>query len=95
MSLPTIGFLGASTPAAWSEWTAAFVQRLLPKSAQAASNTFQLQFERCSRQSATQSAAIISTLIPIARQLARYGLITGVEQIAQLPCGTTVCGPPR
>ena len=26
--LPTIGFLGASTPAAWSEWTAAFVQRL-------------------------------------------------------------------
>src|SRR5512143_2623063 len=26
--LPTIGFLGASTSAAWSEWTAAFVQRL-------------------------------------------------------------------
>ena len=26
--LPTIGFLGASTPIAWSEWTAAFVQRL-------------------------------------------------------------------
>jgi putative tryptophan/tyrosine transport system substrate-binding protein len=27
--LPTIGFLGASTPAAWSECTAAFVRRLL------------------------------------------------------------------
>src|SRR5256885_16564830 len=26
--LPTIGFLGASTPAAQSQWTAAFVQRL-------------------------------------------------------------------
>jgi putative ABC transport system substrate-binding protein len=26
--LPTIGFLGASTPSAWSEWTGAFVQRL-------------------------------------------------------------------
>jgi putative tryptophan/tyrosine transport system substrate-binding protein len=26
--LPTIGFLGASAPAAWSHWTAAFVQRL-------------------------------------------------------------------
>jgi putative ABC transport system substrate-binding protein len=26
--LPTIGFLGASTPSAWTEWTAAFVQRL-------------------------------------------------------------------
>src|SRR5215472_1650812 len=27
--LPTIGFLGASTPfGAWSQWTAAFVQRL-------------------------------------------------------------------
>ena len=26
--LPTIGFLGASTPSAWSNWTAAFVQRL-------------------------------------------------------------------
>ena len=26
--LPTIGFLGASTPASWSSWTAAFVQRL-------------------------------------------------------------------
>ena len=26
--LPTIGFLGASTPSAWSHWTAAFVQRL-------------------------------------------------------------------
>src|SRR5258707_3661405 len=26
--LPTIGFLGASTPSAWSQWTAAFVQRL-------------------------------------------------------------------
>jgi putative tryptophan/tyrosine transport system substrate-binding protein len=24
--LPTIGFLGASTPSAWSQWTAAFVQ---------------------------------------------------------------------
>ena len=26
--LPTIGFLGASTPSAWSQWTAAFVQGL-------------------------------------------------------------------
>jgi putative ABC transport system substrate-binding protein len=26
--LPTIGFLGASTPSAWSHWTSAFVQRL-------------------------------------------------------------------
>ena len=26
--LPTIGFLGAATPAAWSPWTAAFVERL-------------------------------------------------------------------
>ena len=26
--LPTIGFLGAATPSAWSQWTAAFVQRL-------------------------------------------------------------------
>jgi putative tryptophan/tyrosine transport system substrate-binding protein len=26
--LPTIGFLGASTSSAWSQWTAAFVQRL-------------------------------------------------------------------
>jgi hypothetical protein len=26
--LPTIGFLGAATPAAWSEWVAAFTQRL-------------------------------------------------------------------
>src|SRR5262245_57417886 len=26
--VPTIGFLGASTPSAWSQWTAAFVQRL-------------------------------------------------------------------
>src|SRR6266851_6437330 len=26
--LPTIGFLGANTPAAQSQWTAAFVQRL-------------------------------------------------------------------
>jgi putative ABC transport system substrate-binding protein len=26
--LPTVGFLGASAPAAWSHWTAAFVQRL-------------------------------------------------------------------
>jgi putative ABC transport system substrate-binding protein len=25
---PTIGFLGASTPSSWSQWTAAFVQRL-------------------------------------------------------------------
>src|SRR5262245_64484993 len=25
---PTIGFLGASTPSAWSRWSAAFVQRL-------------------------------------------------------------------
>src|SRR5947199_6161129 len=28
LKLPTIGFLGASTPSAWSQWTAAFVQRL-------------------------------------------------------------------
>jgi putative tryptophan/tyrosine transport system substrate-binding protein len=27
--LPTIGFLGTSTPAAWSQWTAAFGQQLL------------------------------------------------------------------
>ncbi len=26
--LPTIGFLGAATPSSWSQWTAAFVQRL-------------------------------------------------------------------
>src|SRR5713226_8248419 len=26
--LPTIGFLGSSTPAAWAPWTAAFQQRL-------------------------------------------------------------------
>jgi hypothetical protein len=26
--LPTIGFLGASTAASWTSWTAAFVQRL-------------------------------------------------------------------
>ncbi len=26
--LPTIGFLGAATPSAWSQWIAAFVQRL-------------------------------------------------------------------
>jgi ABC-type uncharacterized transport system substrate-binding protein len=26
--LPTIGFLGTSTPSSWSQWTAAFVQRL-------------------------------------------------------------------
>ena len=26
--LPTIGFLGASTPSSWNEWTTAFVQRL-------------------------------------------------------------------
>src|SRR6185295_15728465 len=26
--LPTIGFLGASTPSAWSQWVAAFEQRL-------------------------------------------------------------------
>jgi len=26
--LPTIGFLGATTPAAWSQYVAAFVQRL-------------------------------------------------------------------
>jgi ABC-type uncharacterized transport system substrate-binding protein len=26
--LPTIGFLGASTPPNWSQWTAAFVQRM-------------------------------------------------------------------
>jgi putative tryptophan/tyrosine transport system substrate-binding protein len=26
--LPTIGFLGSSTPASWSSWSAAFVQRL-------------------------------------------------------------------
>ena len=26
--LPTIGFLGASTPSAWVQWTADFLQRL-------------------------------------------------------------------
>jgi ABC-type uncharacterized transport system substrate-binding protein len=26
--LPTIGFLGSSTPSSWTQWTAAFVQRL-------------------------------------------------------------------
>src|SRR5947209_11101100 len=26
--LPTIGFLGTATPSAWSQWVAAFVQRL-------------------------------------------------------------------
>jgi putative ABC transport system substrate-binding protein len=26
--MPTIGFLGAATPASWSQWTGAFVQRL-------------------------------------------------------------------
>ena len=26
--LPTIGFLGTTTPSAWSQWVAAFVQRL-------------------------------------------------------------------
>src|SRR3984893_2995431 len=26
--LPTIGFLGAGTPSSWTQWTAAFVQRL-------------------------------------------------------------------
>jgi putative ABC transport system substrate-binding protein len=26
--VPTIGFLGAATPSAWSQWVAAFVQRL-------------------------------------------------------------------
>ena len=26
--LPTIGFLGSATPAAWAPWTAAFLQRL-------------------------------------------------------------------
>src|SRR5262245_26990806 len=26
--LPTVGFLGASTAANWSQWTAAFIQRL-------------------------------------------------------------------
>jgi putative tryptophan/tyrosine transport system substrate-binding protein len=26
--LPTIGFLGTSTPEGWAQWTAAFVQRL-------------------------------------------------------------------
>src|SRR5438105_1979298 len=26
--LPTIGFLGAATPSTWSQWVAAFVQRL-------------------------------------------------------------------
>jgi putative tryptophan/tyrosine transport system substrate-binding protein len=26
--MPTIGFLGSGTPSAWSQWTAAFVQRL-------------------------------------------------------------------
>lgn len=33
--------------------------------------------------------------IIVDRALARYGLITLVEQRAQLPCGTTVFGPPR
>ncbi len=28
IKLPTIGLLGASTPSNWSEWTAAFVQRM-------------------------------------------------------------------
>ena len=28
IKLPTIGLLGASTPSSWSEWTAAFVQRM-------------------------------------------------------------------
>ncbi len=28
LKLPTIGFLGASTPSNWSPWTAAFVQRM-------------------------------------------------------------------
>ncbi len=27
-TLPTIGFLGTSTPSAWNQWTAAFVRRL-------------------------------------------------------------------
>ena len=27
-NLPTIGLLGAATPSAWSQWVAAFVQRL-------------------------------------------------------------------
>jgi putative ABC transport system substrate-binding protein len=26
--LPTIGFMGAGTPSGWSQWTAAFLQRL-------------------------------------------------------------------
>src|SRR5262249_48009955 len=26
--LPTVGFLGTTTPSAWSQWVAAFVQRL-------------------------------------------------------------------
>jgi putative ABC transport system substrate-binding protein len=26
--LPTIGFIGAGTPSGWSQWTAAFLQRL-------------------------------------------------------------------
>src|SRR5262245_59170904 len=26
--LPTVGFLGRTTPSAWSQWVAAFVQRL-------------------------------------------------------------------
>jgi ABC-type uncharacterized transport system substrate-binding protein len=28
LKIPTIGFMGASTPLGWSQWTAAFVQRL-------------------------------------------------------------------
>ena len=28
VKLPTIGFLGPSTPSNWSQWTAAFVQRM-------------------------------------------------------------------
>src|SRR5437016_7329982 len=28
LKLPTIGFLGASTPSNWSPWTAAFVRRM-------------------------------------------------------------------
>jgi len=28
MKLPTIGFLGASTPSNWTPWTAAFLQRM-------------------------------------------------------------------
>jgi putative ABC transport system substrate-binding protein len=29
--LPTIGFLGASTPSAWSQWTAAFASSHRPR----------------------------------------------------------------